>query len=318
MSEISTVPAAQPSLKRAQLGASDDRQWRVAPRWPRRRQRVRRRSSRRTVIACCAVLVAVVLYAVIVPLFSNVDPRVVDLEGYLQKPSLAHPMGTDLLGRDLWVRCAQALRISLVLAAMAAIVSTVIGVAIGTISAALGGWPDRFVMRTVDATNALPHLLLGVVIVSLWRGQWWAIIASIGLTHWTQVARIVRSEILSVRTREHVAASVISGASRLQVWSTHLLPVIIPQAMIAVVLLLPHAIWHESSLSFLGVGLQPNEPSLGTLLEDARSGILAGGWWLLVFPASLLTGTCLAIAGIGGRLSEAAMPKRAVEAQVAR
>lgn len=269
-------------------------------------------------ILCCAVLIGVALYAVVVPFFATADPRTVDLRGYLQGPSPAHPMGTDLLGRDLLVRCAQGIRASLVIAAAAAVMSTVIGIVVGSLSAAVGGWTDRFVMRVVDATNALPHLLLGVVIVSLWRGQWWAIVVSIGLTHWTQVARIVRSELLSVRTREHVRAPVVFGASRVQVWSTHLLPAIVPQAMIAVVLLLPHAIWHESSLSFLGVGLQPNDPSLGTLLQDARSGILAGGWWLLLFPASLLTATCLAIAGIGGHLSRAAMPKRSIEAQVAR
>lgn len=295
-----------------------ERRWQSAALWPRRRRSIRSRTCRRTLIVCMVALVAVALYAVVVPLFATGDPRLVDLDANLQSPSFAHPMGTDLLGRDLFIRCAQGLRISLVIAAAAAIVSTVLGVAIGSLSAALGGWTDRFVMRVVDATNALPHLLLGVVIVSLWRGQWWAIIASIGLTHWTQVARIVRSELLSVRSREYVLASVVSGATRMQVWCTHLLPAIIPQAMIAVVLLLPHAIWHESSLSFLGVGLQPNDPSLGTLLQDARSGILAGAWWLLIFPAALLTGTCLAIAGIGAYVGRAAMPKRSLEAQVSR
>lgn len=292
-------------------------QWRPAPMWPRRRS-VRPGGGRRTVIACMCVLAAVSLYALIVPLLATSDPRQVDLTSNLQPPSLAHPMGTDLLGRDLLIRCAQGLRISLIIAAAAAVVSTVVGVLIGSVSAAIGGWTDRFVMRLVDATNALPHLLLGVVIVSLWRGQWWAIIVSIGLTHWTQVARVVRSELLSVRSREFVLTSVVSGASRVQVWCTHLLPTIVPQAMIAVVLLLPHAIWHESSLSFLGVGLQPNDPSLGTLLQDARGGILAGGWWLLVFPAGLLTVTCLSIAGIGAHVSRAAMPRQSIETQVSR
>jgi ABC-type dipeptide/oligopeptide/nickel transport system permease subunit len=264
------------------------------------------------------VLLVCGAYAVVVPLFSSVDPRVVELDRALAAPSGAHLMGTDLLGRDLLVRCAQGLRVSLLLAAAAAIVSTVLGVIIGTASALVGGFVDKLVMRLVDATNALPHLLLGVVIASLWRGQWWAIVASIGLTHWTQVARIVRSEILSIRTREHVLAAISFGASRRQVWATHLVPAVVPQALIAVVLLLPHAVWHESALSFLGVGLPPNDPSLGTLLQDARSGILAGGWWLLVFPAGLLTTVCLAIAGIGGHLRDRAMPRRAIEAQVTR
>ncbi len=170
------------------------------------------------------------LYSLLVPVFSSVDPRTVDLTRALQAPSTEHVMGTDLLGRDLLLRCAQGLRISLLLAAAAAIVSTVLGMLIGTGSALAGGLVDKSVMRLVDATNALPHLLLGVVIASLWRGQWWAIVASIGLTHWTQVARIVRSEILSLRTREHVLAAITFGATRSQVWATHLVPAVMPQA----------------------------------------------------------------------------------------
>ncbi|MEU6646665.1 ABC transporter permease [Saccharomonospora sp. NPDC046836] len=310
---------SEPTVLASPRSMTSPAKWRTVPTWPSGRlMQPRRPRSRRTIAFCVGVLGVVVTYAVVVPLFTDVDPRVVDLGGYLAAPSPDHPMGTDLLGRDLLVRCAQALQVSLLLAAIAAVVSTVVGVLIGTVAASVGGWVDKVTMRAVDATNALPHLLLGVVIASLWRGQWWAIIVSIGLTHWTQVARIVRSEILSVRTREHVAAAVVSGASRTQVWATHIVPAVVPQALIAVVLLLPHAVWHESALSFLGVGLAPNDPSLGTLLEDARSGILAGGWWLLVFPAGLLTATCLAIAGIGGRLRDAAMPKRAVEAQVNR
>lgn len=297
-------PAPQPS-------------WRTVSSWPAGR-RPKRPGARRTAVAGTITLVLLGLYCIIVPVIAQVDPRVVDLGAYLLPPSADHLMGTDLLGRDLFVRSAQALRISLLLAAVAAVVSTVIGTVVGTVAAVFGGWVDKVVMRSVDTLNALPHLLLGVVIASLWRGQWWAVVAAIALTHWTQIARIVRSEILSLRNREHVAAAITAGASRRQVWATHLVPAVVPQAMIAVVLTLPHAIWHESALSFLGVGLPPNDPSLGTLLEDAREGILAGGWWLLAFPAVLLTAACLAVAGLGGRLRERSIPKRAVEAEVSR
>lgn len=292
--------------------------WRTAPAWPAVCGRTRRPDTRRMLRVSLVVLLGCGLYALVVPLFSTLDPRLVHLDRALQPPGGDHVLGTDLLGRDLFVRGAQGLRVSLLLAAAAAAASAVIGVLVGTASALAGGLVDKVVMRLVDATNALPHLLLGVVIASLWRGQWWAVIASIGLTHWTQVARIVRSEILSLRTREYVLAAISFGAGRRQVWATHLVPAVVPQAVIAVVLLLPHAVWHESALSFLGVGLPPNDPSLGTLLQDARSGILAGGWWLLAFPAGLLTAVCLAIAGVGGYLRDQAMPRRAVEAQVTR
>lgn len=295
-------------------------QWRVAPAWPARKSgpgffRTHRALTYRISIG---FLVVIALYAILVPLFANSDPRLVYLDRALQAPSSSHWLGTDLLGRDLLVRCAQGLRISLLLAVAAAAVSTVVGLVVGTLSGLAGGIVDKIVMRLVDATNALPHLLLGVVIAALWRGQAWAVIVSIGLTHWTQVARIVRSEILHVRTREHVLAAVAQGATRRQVWLTHLVPAVVPQALVAIVLLMPHAVWHESSLSFLGVGLPPNDPSLGTLLQDARAGILAGGWWLLAFPAGLLTAVCLAVAGIGARLRDKAMPRRAVESEEAR
>jgi peptide/nickel transport system permease protein len=226
-----------------------------------------------------ALLGLVILFAVLVPWLQPLDPRAVDLEAVLQAPSPEHFFGTDQLGRDVWTRSAQGLRMSLLLALLASGFSTVLGVGVGLLAAWCGGLVDRIAMRLVDATNALPHLLLAVVIVALWRGQWWAIVLSIALTHWTQVARIVRSRLLGERAADYV---------QLSIWFTHLIPAVAPQAAIALVLQLPHAIWHESSLSFLGVGLPPDSASLGLLLEDARGGLLTGAWWLLAFPAGLL------------------------------
>ena len=227
-------------------------------------------------------------YAVLVPWLQPLDPRAVDLSAVLQAPSGEHFFGTDQLGRDVWIRSAQGLRMSLLLALGASVFSTVLGVGVGLLAAWRGGIVDRIAMRLVDTTNALPHLLLAVVIVALWRGQWWAIVLSIALTHWTQVARIVRSRLLAERTADYVQLARASGASTAAIWCTHLVPAVAPQAAIALVLQLPHAIWHESSLSFLGVGLPPESASLGLLLEDARGGLLAGAWWMLVFPAGLL------------------------------
>lgn len=253
-----------------------------------------------------ALLGMAVLYAVLVPWLQPLDPRAVDLGAVLQGPSAEHFFGTDQLGRDVWIRSAQGLRLSLLLALVASAFSTVLGVGVGLLAAWRGGIADRIAMRLVDATNALPHLLLAVVVVALWRGQWWAIMLSIALTHWTQVARIVRARLLAERTADYVQLARASGASTASIWCTHLLPAVAPQAAIALVLQLPHAIWHESSLSFLGVGLPPESASLGLLLEDARGGLLAGAWWLLVFPAGLLvlvswTAASLALASGMGR-----------------
>ena len=258
------------------------------------------------------VLAGALLFALVVPLGDPAAVHAVDLEAVYLAPGAGHPFGTDQLGRDVWVRSAQALRLSLLLALFSSVASTVIGVGVGVAAASAGGVLDRMAMRLIDTVNAVPHLLLGVVVLALWPGNWWAIVASIALTHWTQVARIVRARLIEVREAEYVALSRACGASPAAIWFTHLVPAVAPQAAIALVLQLPHAIWHESALSFLGVGLPPQSASLGLLLEDARGGILSGAWWLLVFPAALLVLVSWAAAALAHPVSfRPAGPRRA-------
>ncbi|WP_313813456.1 ATP-binding cassette domain-containing protein [Glutamicibacter sp.] len=244
------------------------------------------RSHRRLVPI--VILSLILAYALIVPALDPQAVHRVDLNAVYQPPSAQHWFGTDQLGRDVFVRAAQALRLSLLLALCATFFSTVLGVIGGMLAAAFGGIIDRIIMRSVDALNAIPHLLLGVVVLALWPGMAWAIVLSIALTHWTQVARIIRARLVQERERGYVSLARASGAPAAAIWCTHLVPAAIPQAGIALVLMLPHAIWHESALSFLGVGLPPQSASLGLILEDARAGILLGAWWLLFFPALLL------------------------------
>lgn len=242
----------------------------------------------RTKLFSLGLLAAAVLYALLVPALQPGAVHAVDLGASYLPPGAGHWFGTDQLGRDVWVRSAQALRLSLLLAVCAAGASTVLGVGVGVLAAAAGGWADRVAMRLIDTVNAIPHLLLGVVVLALWPGRWWAIVASIALTHWTQVARVVRSKLVAERESGYVQLSRAAGARPAAIWFTHLVPAVLPQAGIALVLQVPHAIWHESALSFLGVGLPPEAASLGLLLEDARGGILSGAWWLLLFPSALL------------------------------
>lgn len=260
--------------------------------------------------ASSAVLAALALYAVLVPLLDGTDDRLTDFAAARLAPSGAHWFGTDGAGRDLFGRAAAGLGTSLLVALGAALLATVLGVLIGAGSAWAGGWTDRVVMRIADTANALPHLLLGIVIVALFRGNALAVVLSIGSTHWVQVARIARAEALGLRDRDYVTAAVLAGAGRRHVLTRHLLPAVAPQALIAVTLLLPHAVWHESTLSFLGFGLPPHEPSLGTLLAESRSSLLLGGWWTLVFPAGLLVLTTLAVAVAGAALRALLLPPK--------
>lgn len=264
--------------------------------------------DRRALSIATAVLIAVASYAILVPWLYGVDDRITDFAAARQGPSPTHWFGTDSAGRDLFVRSAAAIRTSLLIAAACALLATVIGSLVGAVAGLWGGWVDRVVMRSTDAVNALPHLLLGIVIVAMFRGSIAAVVLSIALTHWTQVARIVRSEILGLRQQPYIDAAVLAGASRRHVIGAHLVPAVFPQAVIAVVLLLPHAIWHESTLSFLGFGLPPHEPSLGTLLSEARSSLLLGGWWTLVFPAGILVVATVAVAVTGSALRAAVSP----------
>ncbi len=206
------------------------------------------------------------------------------------------------------MRTAQGLRISLVIAAICAVAATLLGVIVGVGSIAAGGWVDAVVMRIVDGVNALPHLVVGIVIAALWRGDPLAIILSISLTHWPSVARVVRAELLSNAEAGWVRSARLAGASRWFVARNHFLPVVGGQALVAMMMLLPHAVWHESTLSFLGVGLSPDRASLGTLLGQARGDVMLGAWWTLVVPATALIATALAFAAGGSILRRQMQP----------
>ncbi|MFI6047226.1 ABC transporter permease [Nocardia sp. NPDC051321] len=255
--------------------------------------------ARPTLLLAVGVLAAAVLYAALVPLLRPVDDALVDFSISRRPPSLEFPFGTDNAGRDVFGRVAQGMRISLLIAATTAVGSAVVGVLVGVSAGAFGGWWDRLAMRLVDAINSLPSLLLTLLIVAMYRGSVLAIVLALVLTHWTSIARVVRGEVLVLRHAEFVQAAQLRGLPRWRIVRRHFVPVALGQALIGVVLLIPHAIWHESTLSFLGVGLPPHRASLGTLLSDAQASILLGDWWLLLFPAGVLVLVTLAVSLLG-------------------
>ncbi|MCX4966537.1 ABC transporter permease [Streptomyces sp. NBC_00654] len=273
-----------------------------------------RRANRRVRVVTSAVVVAAVLLAVlVVPPLAQLDQQAVDLSAKLRPPSLAHPFGTDDVGRDLLLRCVYGLRVSLLVGLVAALTATVIGTAVGALAAAFGGWTDRVVMRLVDTFSSVPHLLLGIFVVAMFRPGVWPVIVSVAVTHWLSTARIVRSEVLSLRSRPFIDAAVSGGASRGRVIVRHLLPGVLPQAGLAAVLMVPHAMWHESALSFLGLGLPAHQASLGNLVQSARGSLLAGDWWPTLFPGLFLIIPTLALAGLAGAWRERINPRRRSE-----
>ncbi|MFI8941844.1 ABC transporter permease [Streptomyces syringium] len=273
-----------------------------------------RRGTRALRTRTSAVLVVVVVLTVLaVPALVPLDEQAVDLGSKLLPPSWSHPFGTDEVGRDLLLRCVYGLRISLLVGVVAGLAATVVGTVVGALAGALGGWADRVVMRLVDVFSSVPHLLLGVFIVAMFRPGLWPVVASVALTHWLSTARIVRAEVLSLRSRPYIDAAVSGGSSRLRITVRHLLPGVLPQAGLAAVLMIPHAIWHESALSFLGLGLPTHEASLGNMVQAARGSLLAGDWWPTLFPGLFIIIPTLAIAGLAGAWRERLNPRRRSE-----
>ncbi|MFE0190138.1 ABC transporter permease [Streptomyces sp. NPDC058989] len=289
--------------------AADGTAWHTA-----RTRRSGARAARTLRVWACAALAALIVLAVLlVPLLVPLDEQAVELSAKLRAPSWAHLFGTDEVGRDLLLRCVYGLRVSLLVGVVAAVAATVIGTAVGALAGALGGWTDRAVMRVVDLFSSVPHLLLGVFIVAMFRPGIWPVVVSVALTHWLSTARIVRAEVLSLRSRPYVDAALVGGASRARVAVRHLLPGVLPQAGLAAVLMIPHAIWHESALSFLGLGLPAHEASLGSMVDTARGSLLAGDWWPTLFPGLFIIVPTLAIAGLAGVWRERINPRRRSE-----
>ncbi|MCT2276867.1 ABC transporter permease [Micromonospora chalcea] len=275
---------------------------------PARVRRLRRPGSVGTTVAV-VVLAGVVAAALLAPVLWPLDQSAVDLSRTRLAPSPENLAGTDDLGRDVAVRSLYGLRVSLLVGAVAALVAAVIGGLVGAVAGSVGGWVDRALMRVVDTVAALPHLLLGIFIVAMLRPSLGAVIASIALTHWLSTARIVRSELLSLRNRPFVDAAISGGASRARVLTRHLLPHVLPRLALATTLMVPHAVWHETALSFLGLGLPPHLASIGNMINDGQRSLLTGAWWASIVPGLLLVAATLALAALTGRWRDRLDPR---------
>jgi peptide/nickel transport system permease protein len=263
-----------------------------------------------------AVLAAAIIACLLAPALWPLDQSAVALDQTRLPPSWAHPAGTDDLGRDVAHRAFYGLRVSLLVGAVAALVATVIGGIVGGIAGTLGGRVDRLLMRVVDTVAALPHLLLGIFIVAMLRPSLGAVIASIGVTHWLSTARIVRSELLSLRNRPFIDAAISGGASRRRILTRHLLPHVLPRLALATTLMIPHAVWHETALSFLGLGLPPHLASLGNMINDGQGSLLTGAWWASIAPGAVIVVVTLAIAALAARWRELLDPRVRAELQL--
>ena len=212
----------------------------------------------------------------------------VHYENKLLSPSFSHPFGTDSMGRDMFMRCVKGLSNSLVIGLIASLFSSFMALILGIASAIWGGAVDRFVNLMVDLCMGLPHLVL-VILISCMMGKGaFGITMGVALTHWPSLTRIVRQEVLQLRNAQYVRAARRMGKSPVKIAITHMIPHVLPSYLIGLILLFPHAIMHEASVTFLGFGLSKEVPAIGVILSESMNHITTGKWWLALFPGLML------------------------------
>ncbi|MDN7240595.1 ABC transporter permease [Planococcus sp. N028] len=251
--------------------------------------------------ASFVALLCAVLFA---PLLAVHEPLAVQMNSVLQPPSSAHLLGTDELGRDVFSRLLYGGRVSMAVGAAAMLVSVAAGILYGAVSALAGGVTDRIMMRLIDALLSIPSLLLMIGLQLVFSSSLLAVILVISLTSWMPIARLIRTELIAMKNDVFIQASTVVGASRFHLLHRHMLPQCIPTIIVLAISGISHAVLAEATLSFLGIGIPPQEPSWGNMLMGAQSYLLGGAWWLAVFPAGCITYTILAINFLGERLQD--------------
>lgn len=245
--------------------------------------------NRRLSVLVLIILALVYLLGVLLwGLFMDPECYAVRYDDKFIEPCVEHLFGTDFMGRDMFYRSVKGLSTSIVIGILASIFSSFIALVLGIASAVFGGKVDKFVNWCVDLCMGLPHLVLLILIsFMLGRGTKGVVLAVI-FSHWPGLTRIVRAEVLQVRSSQYVQAAYKMGKSRAEVALTHIIPHVIPSYIIGLILLFPHAIMHEASLTFLGFGLPKEVPSIGAILSESMNHIATGKWWLALFPGILL------------------------------
>jgi peptide/nickel transport system permease protein len=199
-------------------------------------------------------------------------------------PSLSHPFGTDWLGRDMFTRTVKGLSLSIYIGIIASAASVAVALVLGLCAATMGKAVDSAITWIVDLFLGMPHLVALILIAFTVGGGAKGVIIGVACTHWTSLTRVIRAEILQLRTAQYVQISRHMGKSRWWIAVHHMLPHLVPQFLVGFVLLFPHAILHEASITFLGFGLSPHKPAIGVILSESMKYLSTGMWWLAFFP----------------------------------
>lgn len=199
-------------------------------------------------------------------------------------PGRAFWFGTDWMGRDMFIRTIAGLSLSIRIGVLTAAVSAAAALVLGTAAATLGRRADSVISWCIDLVMGIPHILL-VMLISIACGRGFAgVVAGVSLSHWPSLARVIRGEVLQLRNTPYILVAEKLGVSKLQIAGRHMLPHLFPQFLTGLILLFPHAILHEASVTFLGFGLSSEQPAIGVILSESMQYLTTGRWWLALFP----------------------------------
>lgn len=219
-----------------------------------------------------------------------------------EKPSFAHLFGTDHLGRDLFFRTIKGLSISITIGLLASLISALVAVLVGIGVATGSKCVDRLINWIIDLVMSVPHIIL-IILISFVVGRGMkGLVLGIAATHWCSLARLVRSEVLLLSKEQYVAFSRRNGKSTAWITVNHLLPHLAPQFFVSLILMFPHAILHEASVSFVGFGLSPEEASIGIILSESMKYLSTGMWWAALLPGVMLVAVVLLFDRLGNCL----------------
>lgn len=271
---------------------------------------IRRFARHRAAGVGLVILLIVILGSIFAQYLTPYDPGEIDLEMALRPPSLSHPFGTDAFGRDLLTRTLYGGRISLGVGFAARTISLLLGIVLGTIAGFYGGRADSAVMRAADITFAFPTLLLLIAIMAVVTPGVISLLVALGVVGWAAMARLVRAQVLSVKEREYVQAARAAGAGTMGLVVRHILPQCLAPVFVVYTLGLGMTIMAESSLSFLGLGVQPPDPSWGAMISRGVA-FMRRAPWLTIFPGLVLTLTICSVNLLGDGLRDLFDPKSA-------
>jgi len=217
------------------------------------------------------------------PYLDNVPPF------WARGGTLDTPLGTDFLGRDVLSRLMYGARISMIVALTGTLFAGAIGTVLGVLAGYMGRWWDEIIMRITDAWLTLPSLVFAILLSSVRGPGLWNVVLILALVFWSRYSRAVRGEVLSIREREFVKLAEINGIGKLTIIRRHLIPNVMNTVMVLFSLQVGVAVIIEASLSFLGVGVPPPEPSWGLMMAQERESLMEGRWWLEIFPGACIT-----------------------------